>query len=176
MSLKLKIEIALNEQEHLPLVFDKILENFSNGCLSKSGNIEIEEKFLGSSYTHSTIEKKQKLKPNDGIEINGKKYYKGFPLYIYKSSIGDCSNGGISSEYEKVLWVGELAPQIFDIDDLKSVVVLKSKKVFGEVYNYFSPFLLEGHWVMNGGCFVSTSDSRFSDIFKGPIALHDRVE
>lgn len=44
-------------------------------------------------------------------------------------------------------------------------------------YNFFRPDVIPaGYHSMFGGNFVWTSDSRFSNIYKYPVPVHDRVE
>lgn len=102
---------------------------------------------------------------------------------IYRSSLGDCSAGGISSKVNEVTVINAEGP--FDPSKTAPAVELRVKDVGGEPYVYAVPVALDGKWAMAGGTFISTSDSRFSaavsklgkrDLMGYAVALHDRVE
>lgn len=97
---------------------------------------------------------------------------KGLICEIYKWSLRDCSNGGISSTHTKVTLVGDNIPQIFPVSDAAPAVVIKSKIWDSEPYYYAEPVGLKG--TMAGGAFIYSCDSRFPHRY--PISLHDRVE
>ena len=110
----------------------------------------------------------------------------GIVAYIYKSDLGDCTNGGFSSKVREVCIVNASGP--FKPSDECPAVVLES--------GYNGPFTNDcvravsiadkedGEWLMHGGNFLHTSDSRFGDLIEeltgrkniGPIAIHDRKE
>lgn len=103
----------------------------------------------------------------------------GLLAHIYRDSLGDSSNRGISSRATRVVVVNVDGP--FTPDDDTPAVELR-QGALGSVVAV--PLECEGKWTMNGGCFVSTSDSRFSrkveellgTRFYGAVPLHDRVE
>lgn len=95
-------------------------------------------------------------------------------------SIGNCSNSGISSKYKTVVLVSDNPElQVFEPSDTSPAVVLKKRIVCGEEYIYAIP--CDGKddkrvgWMM-GGSYIYTSDSRFRNISKYPVPLHDRQE
>ena len=104
----------------------------------------------------------------------------GLNAYIYKHNGEDYSNGGISSRFDQVCLVNVSGPFEPDAEHPACVLLL------GNVDGTAKVVALEDthQHVMNGGCFVSTSDSRFSEAvenliglrFYGAVALHDRVE
>lgn len=92
----------------------------------------------------------------------------------------DCSNGGISSRARGVCVMNVAGP--FEASDEYPAVLLVPGP-FNSVH--LVPAELPSDSVtMAGGCFVHTSDSRFSQAvekllghrFYGAVALHDRVE
>ena len=108
-----------------------------------------------------------------------KKY---LPLNIYKPGYGDCSNGGLSSKYCNCYieckdgWVNEK-------DILPDAIVKLEKGAFGTVHLVpCKPSDANHTNYMFGGCFVSSSDSRWSKMLEEyglshvAIALHDRTE
>lgn len=105
---------------------------------------------------------------------------KGLRLYVYKNPLFEgCSNGGISSRYDELILVGEgiEGPVTVDLDNPpENVVKIVRRKLFGdkEEYMHLEPLNNEGKWFMSGGCFASTSDSRFPSRY--PLSIHDRCE
>lgn len=111
---------------------------------------------------------------------------KGLTLYIFKHpSFAECSNGGISETSDRVLWVGENAPKVFEGEGLPRIAIVKGN-LRGTVKavpcdDEGKP--LDGHFMM-GGAYIGCSDSRFSEAceaitgsrFCGLVALHDRQE
>ena len=104
----------------------------------------------------------------------------GLNAYIYKHNGEDYSNGGISSRFDQVCLVNVDGP--FEPDAEHPACAL----VEGNLKGTLKVFALEDNHkqISNGGCFVPTSDSRFSQAaekilgqrFYGAVALHDRVE
>lgn len=85
----------------------------------------------------------------------------------------DGSNGGLSSEYNRVLLVlGDKTDLSKEINGLPVVALVKRGDYF-----HAEPILAvpEGHnGYMFGGSFIYTSDRRFPNDY--PIPLHDRTE
>ena len=111
----------------------------------------------------------------------GENKMKGLSASIYQSKeIGNCSNKGISSKCKSVILVGDGIPEIFEADDHSPAVRLVKRSGIGRngsTYTHAEP--VKGKdpkaigW-MDGGCFISSSDSRFPSDY--PIPLHDRQE
>lgn len=99
---------------------------------------------------------------------------------IFKWSLGDCSNHGISSRYNEILLECPDGPIEIDEsnppENLCKVVV----RNFGyREYVHIEPVARpNGAGWMFGGTIVDTSDSRFNDItgIDYPVHLHDRQE
>lgn len=106
---------------------------------------------------------------------------KGMIVNIFRTDRQDCSNGGISSKFDRALLIGEGIPEIFEDADLPKIVLEK-----GNLQGTVKAMLADtgGKWSMFGGCFVHSSDSRFSEAveritgskFYDAVALHDRFE
>lgn len=104
----------------------------------------------------------------------------GMVAQIFRGD-SDCSNGGISSRAKRVCIINVEGPFTPSEEYLPAVRLVKGP--FNSVH--LVPAELPSDGVsMAGGCFVHTSDSRFSKAvetllghrFYGAVALHDRVE
>lgn len=115
--------------------------------------------------------------------------YQGLRVSIFKTEGKSYSNNGISARFDEALVVGEDIAPIFGNDDGKLPVIRLERGAFaGTVIAkvvYDPSGAHEGKVLaMYGGCFVSTSDSRFSEAarkivggeFYGAVPLHDRFE
>lgn len=101
---------------------------------------------------------------------------KGLRVSIYSSKdIGNCSNGGISSKYDNLIFVDAEGP--FEGTKENSVRLVR-RKLWGKEYLHAEPIEKPEGMVgpMAGGCFIYSSDSRFREVSKYPIPLHDRFE
>jgi hypothetical protein len=105
----------------------------------------------------------------------------GMIASVFRSEMIDCSNGGLSSRFEKVVVVNVEGP--FEPSDKMPAV----KLVRGNLPNTAKivPVELEEGCVMFGGTYVATSDSRFGRAVEkvagipfsfGAVPFHDRVE
>lgn len=103
----------------------------------------------------------------------------GINAEIFKWSLGDCSNKGISSKASAVCVVNADGP--FDPNNDHPAVRLVKRK-WGNVVAI--PVGLDDTEVMFGGTYIASSDARFCravETLSGydhsfPVALHDRVE
>jgi hypothetical protein len=104
---------------------------------------------------------------------------KGMMAYIYRDSMSDSSNNGISSRYDKVVVVDSELPEIFEPTEDMPAVKLVRRVIGGDRYIHAEPLSwresddIKG---MFGGCYIMTSDSRFRKVCQYPIPLHDRGE
>ena len=96
---------------------------------------------------------------------------------VYRSSLGDCTNNGISS-YARELYILDTQKGPFEPDDIRQCVYIEKREIMGREYVNCKPAYCRKHWYMMGGNFLYTSDSRFKDItgISYPIAIHDRYE
>lgn len=123
---------------------------------------------------------------------------KGLRADVLKHKGGDCSNGGLSSRVDEVTIVGLIPDgesaarpmpedaQVFEPSETAPPVVLVAKTFsFGGPYVSARPAEPgEGVGPMMGGCYIASSDSRFSstvavltgDKTIGAVPLHDRYE
>lgn len=116
----------------------------------------------------------------------------GLIISVYKSPLGDCTNGGVSSKVNSLTVVSVNGP--FDpSDDAPAVMLVLRNLSAGNVVclrpavwcEDESGWVLEDYkaWMM-GGNYGSTSDSRFTEAienllghrFYGAVAIHDRTE
>lgn len=111
--------------------------------------------------------------------------HKGLLVSIYKNpSYAECSNGGVSQYNDKAILIGAGIPEIFTAGENDLVLKLLPGNLAGtaKIVPLHQPKGISGP--MFGGCFVSTSDSRFSEAvekicghrFYGAVPLHDRFE
>lgn len=103
------------------------------------------------------------------------------PAQIFKGHYGDCSNDGISNRFEDILIIHPEGFIKLDTNDLpENVCDLETiTDTFGNTYLHLIPKHLKDSrkWVMFGGCFAWSSDSRFrNSISEQPVQIHDRVE
>ena len=97
--------------------------------------------------------------------------------YAYRSGIGDCTNGGISSTRQQLYILANKKGPI-EPEDIRDCVYIERRNVCGEQYIDCKPVYFRRRWYMAGGNFLYTSDSRFKEITgsKYPISIHDRYE
>lgn len=102
---------------------------------------------------------------------------RGLPAEVFRSELGDCTNGGISSEARELYILGcETSP--FYPTDLRQCVTIEGSDVMGEHYVSVKPVVHRKRWYMAGGNFLYTSDSRYKEItgISYPVSIHDRYE
>ena len=113
-------------------------------------------------------------------------------LNVYKWSMGDCSNHGVSSKYNNLYYLGEwdninkkIIPyregyhdfELLNKSDIPENAIVLVHGFQG--YKYLAPLkqLLEGKWLMMGGNFAYSCDNRFrTDVNEYPLPIHDRTE
>ena len=117
---------------------------------------------------------------HDEIKEYMKEHYevqRGLPAEVFRSDLGDCTNGGISSERRELYIIGcETSP--FFPADLRQCVQLESRDIMGECYVSAKPLVYRKRWYMAGGNFLYTSDSRYKELtgISYPVSIHDRYE
>lgn len=105
----------------------------------------------------------------------------GLLAHIYKAG-SNCSNGGISETASEVCILNVSGP--FDPSDTRPAVLLVPGNLKGIAKIVPKALADAGRWTIFGGCYVATSDSRFTEAveqitgarFSGAVPLHDRVE
>jgi hypothetical protein len=102
---------------------------------------------------------------------------KGFIAEIFKSAkLGDGSKNGVSSKVNQVTIIDRRLPQFYEPTEDAPAVTIHTRTFNGVDYIYAKPIEIKGKRGMMGGTFIYTCDSRFTDISRYPIPLHDRVE
>jgi hypothetical protein len=112
----------------------------------------------------------QRVKENQPIK--GNKMKKGLLVTVYRGS-SDCTNNGISKNYDQLILIGEGVPEIFEPNETTPAIYLE-KRYFGRETILSAKPNKPGKHQMFGGNFIYTSDSRFPS--DAPIKVHDRVE
>lgn len=105
----------------------------------------------------------------------------GLLISVYRDASGiDCTNGGISSKVKQLVVTNVEGP--FEPDENAPAVQLV-KGPFNSVRLIPQELLDSGAWVMFGGNYGSTSDSRFNQAVEnmcgysmGCVKIFDRVE
>lgn len=104
------------------------------------------------------------------------------PINVYRQPtdpfFGDCTNGGITSKFDRLLLVHDQGFVSIDPENIPdNVVVLVERFICGRVYKHLEPLKSPDAgnlgW-MAGGNIAYTSDSRFPSDY--PLCVHDRQE
>ena len=103
---------------------------------------------------------------------------KGLTVYVLRSSLGDCTNGGISATHDQLTIIGKGIEGPFEPSKDAPAVTLITRNIGGRIYKHLEPCdenakPLPG-WYMAGGNFAEESDSRFPTDY--PLSIHDRQE
>ena len=104
---------------------------------------------------------------------------KALPIYVYNNSLlKGCSNNGISEKHSQLLLIHKKG--FIDIDENnlpENLVKVVTRQLHDGEYKHIEPYAEPvGIGYMSGGAMAYTSDSRFSEISKYPLSIHDRVE
>ena len=102
---------------------------------------------------------------------------KALPISVYRTDrTGDCTNGGITSRYDRLLLIcDEGFIDIDENDPPENTVRLVERFICGRIYKHIEPIAPPTHlgW-MHGGNIAYASDSRFPSDY--PLCVHDRQE
>lgn len=100
----------------------------------------------------------------------------GLRAEVFKNPLGDFTNGGISSEAEKLYILDIVGP--YEPEDIRECVITKKMIILCETYVKFLPVYRSVEWYVNGGNFLYTNDRRMKEItgIDYPVPIHDRVE
>lgn len=106
---------------------------------------------------------------------------KALPINVFKAKgYGDCSNGGITSRYDRLLLICD--DGYIDIDEQnppENLVKIVTRKLAGREYKHIEPYApIRNDCVgyMSGGALAYSSDSRFANLSQYPLSVHDRQE
>lgn len=120
-------------------------------------------------------------------------------INVYRWTLGDCTNNGISNRNNELLIIGEInsiTKEFKTFDDnlglpnkinfnneeelkVDNLCLLIRRNLFGENADYIVGLkdYLSGVWTMMGGNFGYSCDSRYAEIInKLPLPIHDRIE
>lgn len=105
---------------------------------------------------------------------------RALPINVYRSNMGDSTNGGISSKYDRLLLVCDEGFITIDEDDMpENLVKIVTRNLFGREYKHIEPVKrpdADKVGYMSGGNLAYTSDSRFRRMSEYPLSIHDRQE
>lgn len=111
---------------------------------------------------------------------------KALPIEVYRTRhegyFGDvdCTNGGITSRYDRLLLVcDEGFIEVDENNPPENLVVMVTRRLWGSEYKHIEPYASTDSgcvgW-MSGGNLAYTCDSRFSKMSQYPLSVHDRQE
>jgi hypothetical protein len=99
----------------------------------------------------------------------------GLLVFVYRSNDGDCTNGGVTSRFDKFILVGKGVDPVFGSSEETPILYLVRRKRFEDMIAVpILPKNEDGWTGMFGGNFIYTSDGRFPS--GQPIKVHDRFE
>lgn len=104
----------------------------------------------------------------------------GLIVKVLRSATGgDCTNGGLSSKFAELVIVDPAVDEVFAATETRPALRLVRRTFGKREYIHAEPMsdVPAGcvGW-MFGGNFVTSSDSRISEINQYPIPVHDRYE
>jgi hypothetical protein len=107
----------------------------------------------------------------------------GLLVEVYKWSLGDCTNGGVSSKHNR-LCITNMEGPFEPSDDAPAAMLMQHPSVKTHCYIVPQELIDSGKWFMAGGNFAYSSDSRFWEAvnkitgvgLSAAISIHDRTE
>lgn len=106
---------------------------------------------------------------------------KALPISVYRTDRSDdCTNGGITSKYDRLLLICEEGfVEVDENEPPENLVKIVTRNFGGNEYKHIEPYasVKSGNvgW-MAGGNIAYTCDSRFSRMSQYPLSVHDRQE
>lgn len=101
----------------------------------------------------------------------------GMLVRVYSDG-GNATNGGLTSKHKSFVLLGVEGP--FEANDETPALKLVKRVIGGQEYLHAEPTdkdrPLNMAGPMFGGNFVFTSDTRFNEVSRQPIPVHDRFE
>ncbi len=103
---------------------------------------------------------------------------RGMLVSVYSDG-SDCTNGGMTSNHKRFVLIGMEGP--FQSDEKTPALKLVKRFIGGREYLHAEPVdekNIPENMVgpMFGGNFIFTSDTRFWEVSRQPIPVHDRYE
>jgi hypothetical protein len=110
---------------------------------------------------------------------------------VLRSADGDCSCGGITTKHAHLILVAETTEEDASkipsdaraclerhVKNTPGACIVVMRKPCGKLYPTVYPLAawLEGKWLMAGGNFVTSCDSRFRERYPLALPVHDRIE
>jgi hypothetical protein len=109
---------------------------------------------------------------------------KGLPIYVLRTAdLGDCTNNGISAQFDRLILLDEDIEGVFEPSEECPAVRIITRDLWRQgfkepvAYLHLEPVDAKYHagkWLMAGGNFGWTPDSRFPS--RQPLSIHDRYE
>ena len=103
---------------------------------------------------------------------------RGLRVDVLRTTLGDYTNGGVTSRYDTFILIGDSIPGTWEPRDDDQVLWVHTKRFGGETYVFAAPTPDEptGRY-MAGGNFVYSCGSAFRQhVCAYPISVHDRTE
>lgn len=106
---------------------------------------------------------------------------KALPISVFKTNrFSDCTNGGITSRYDRLLLICEEGyEEVDETNPPENLVKIVTRFICGREYKHIEPYasVESGNvgW-MSGGNLAYSCDSRFSEMSDYPLSVHDRQE
>jgi hypothetical protein len=110
-------------------------------------------------------------------------------LAVLRRTDGDCTNSGVSSKLHYITIVAivdeHYKPSGMARAELELVAaknpgacVVEMRAPTGTLYPTIYPLRawLDGKWLMAGGNYAHSTDSRWRDLYPAPLPIHDRIE
>ena len=94
----------------------------------------------------------------------------GLPVYIFRDEY--TSEINVLKDKKRCTIIDDNVCKLFEASERMPAVRIVRRVLFGKEYIHAEPYK-KGHYSF-GGAFIHSSDSRFSEINKYPIPLHDR--
>lgn len=106
---------------------------------------------------------------------------KALPISVYRENrLGDCTNGGITSRYDRLLLICEEGyKEVDENNPPENLVKIVTRFICGREYKHIEPYAsVDAGCVgwMSGGNIAYSCDSRFSRMSEYPLSVHDRQE
>jgi len=109
---------------------------------------------------------------------------KALTISVFRSNLGDCSNGGVTGRYDQLYLACEKGP--FDVpdNDERLMRIVVKRYGFGD-HAHIEPVNRPEGMIgpMAGGCYAGSCDSRFANAVEeaigvrfGVLPVHDRFE
>ena len=105
---------------------------------------------------------------------------KALRINVFKDSLGDCTNNGITNRFDHLLLICEEGYiEVDETNPPENLVQIVTRYICGERYKHIEPVARPASgcvgW-MSGGNVAYSCDSRFHRLSQYPLCVHDRQE